>query len=173
MLPDAVDRSNDEGNDSGLDAQEECPERRRLNPARIQYREQKHENEPGRHEAESRKYAALPASGQHAEVDAEFVRFGPWECLINSEDPVEALPGDPLLLLHYLLTDHRDLGHWPAPRQQPETEEPKKKPAGTFSRNGPSFYPLVRGLSVHRVSPVPQTRGSAEGASDREPVDPH
>src|SRR3989304_718397 len=88
---------------------------------------QNHENEPGRHEAESRKYAALPASGQHAEVDAEFVRFGPWECLINSEDPVEALPGDPLLLLHYLLTDHRDLGHWPAPRQQPEPEEPKKK----------------------------------------------
>ena len=61
----------------------------------VEDREAEHEDEAGQHEAEAGEEAAELAAAQAAEVDAELVRLGAGEHLVDGEQLLEALLGDP------------------------------------------------------------------------------
>ena len=77
----------------------------------------------------ARKPAEL-AAAHPAEVDAELVRLGPGQHLVDGERLLEGLLGDPALLVDALALDHRDLRRRPAPGERAELQEADEDRAG-------------------------------------------
>ena len=89
----------------------------------IEDREAEHQDEAGEHEAEAGEEAAQLAPSEAAEVDAELVGLGSRQHLIDGEELLEGVLGDPVLLVDALVLDHRDLRRRPAPGEQAELQE--------------------------------------------------
>src|SRR6185369_7450374 len=98
----------------------------------VEGREPEHEQEAGEHEAEPGEEPAELATAQAAEVDAELVRLGTGEDLVDGELALEALLADPPFLIDALALDHRDLRRRPAPGEAAELEEAAEDRAGRF-----------------------------------------
>ena len=167
VAPDAVYGADDEGDDGGLESEEEGrdgggPEAEgEAGPA-----EAEHEEEPRQHEAEPRDDGAGAAPGEHPEPDAELVGLGPGEDLVDGQGAMEALDGHPPLLLDELLLEHRDLRHGPAPGEGPEAEEPQEEGGeGVVGDGGPVGSPRPRsGGALRPVHPASSHASSAAGA---------
>ena len=103
-----------------------------------------------------------PAAAQHAEVDAELVRLGPRQHLVDGERLRELLVVEPAELVDALAPDHRDLRRRPAPREQAEAQEPQEDVAGRLAhrserRPNPTDVcdPALAG-HLRRAMPAPQ-----------------
>ena len=101
----------------------------------IQGGDDKDEEEPREHEPEAGQQPAEPAAAEHPEVDGELVRLGPGQDLVDGQQSVEALAGDPPLLVDELLPEHRDLGA----RGRPTASSPNR----TNRANRPSIRGTV------------------------------
>src|ERR671911_520682 len=92
----------------------------------VQDGQRQHQDKAGQHEAEPREEAAELATTNPAEVDAQLVRLGPREYLIDGKRLLERLLVDPVLLVDALTLDHRDLRRRSTPREPPEPQEPQE-----------------------------------------------
>src|SRR3982750_2132609 len=77
----------------------------------------------------------------------------PWEDLEHGQGLLEALLGDPALLVAALVLDHRDLRRGAPPGQCPELQETNEDRAGGVSRSVRSCGDLGRGHG-RAVSPI-------------------
>ncbi len=100
----------------------------------VEDREPEHEDEARQHESEPGTEVAELAASQAAEVDAELVRLGAGEHLIDGEQLLEGLLVDPAFFIDALALYHRDLRRWPAPGEQAELEEADEDRAGRVAR---------------------------------------
>ena len=124
-----------------------------------------HQQESREQEAEAGQEASDPASGQHAEVDAQLLGFGARKDLVHRQRAVESLGADPLLVVHQFPSQHRDLRDRSAPRQAAKAEETQDKLPEAERRN-----PGISGFGSHWLSVPAQgrgRRGSATSAGDR------
>ena len=113
----------DQGADRGREPVEEFVQVRGEISLDVEDREAKHQDEAGQHEPQSGEEAAELATAQPTEVDAELVRLGTGQHLVDGECLLEGLLGDPSLLVHTLVLDHRDLGCGASPGEGTELQE--------------------------------------------------
>jgi len=140
LSADAVAGADDESDDGGLDAEEDGLERGRGEIERqVEPGEEKHQGEARQHEAESGEHAAPAAAGEHAEVDAEFVRFGAGQHLVDGEEAFEMGGRDPFFLGDEFLSDHVDLGDGSAPGEEAEAQEAEEELAVGFGGSVDGF----------------------------------
>ena len=85
------------------------------------------QQEPRQHEPKPRQQPAPAAPRDHAQVDAQFVRFGSRQHLHHGKEAVEARRFDPAFLLDQGLTNHRDLRHRAAERLNTKSQEPQEQ----------------------------------------------
>ena len=127
----------------------------------VEDREAEHEQEARQHEAEAGEEAAEPAAAQAPEVDAELVRLGTGEDLVDGELALEGLLGDPPLLVDALALDHRDLRRRPAPGQAAEPEKASEDRAERFAALGRESPACKPGIVPGRRRRGPEARLSS------------
>src|SRR6202011_4892856 len=99
----------DQGSDGCPEAIEECVQVPGDVGLDVEDREGEHENESRQHEPESGDETTQLAATQPAEVDAQLVRLGPRKHLVYGENLLKGVLRDPMLFVHALALDHRDL----------------------------------------------------------------
>ncbi len=135
VSPDPVTRADDQRDHGGLNPQEDRLKRRGREIEReIKPRQQEHQHEPRQHEPEPGQHPAPAPSRQHAEVDAQLMRFRARQHLIDREQPFEVPRGNPLFLHDEFLPDHLDLCDRSAPGERAKTQKPQEQLSIRFGR---------------------------------------
>ena len=146
----ADDRPRDDRADRRCQAVEELVEMPGQVRLDVEDRQGQHQDEAGQHEAEAGEEAAELAAAEASEVDAELVRLGTGEDLKDGEGLLEALLGDPSLLVDALVLDHRDLRRRAAPCQARRTSGSE----GRSRKEHPSICPELRWPQPRRWAAV-------------------
>src|SRR5215218_4427398 len=89
----------------------------------VEDRQDEHQQEAGQHEPEPGQERSALAAPDPTEVDAQLVRLGAWQYLIDGEGLRERLLVDPALLLDALALDHGDLSGRATPSERAELQE--------------------------------------------------
>ena len=116
----------------------------------VQDRQPQHQDEAGQHEPEAREEAAELAASEPAEVDAQLVRLGPGEHLVDGQRLLEGVLVDPALLVDALALDHRDLRSGPAPGKRSELQEASEDGARRIAHRARQSAWLGRGRRTRR-----------------------
>ena len=88
---------------------------------------QHHQDQPGQHETKPGKQPANPPARDHAEMDAQLMRFGARQDLHDSEQVIEPRGVDPALLFNERLPQHGDLRDRPTKSQRAKPQEFRKQ----------------------------------------------
>ena len=122
-------RPSHHGRDGRLGPVEHRPEDRGIHADRdVGPAQDEHENQAGEHESQAGEQTPDATPGAHAEVHAQLAGLGTGKDLVDREDGIELVGRDPVLLVHQLAAEHRDLGDRPAPGQQAEAQEAEEDP---------------------------------------------
>src|SRR4051795_8007221 len=92
----------------------------------VEDRKPEHEDETGQHESEPSEETTELSAAKPPKVDAQLVSLGSGEHLVDGEQLLEGLLGDPVLLVDALALDHRDLCCRAAPCEEAELQEPNE-----------------------------------------------
>ncbi len=90
-------------------------------PADIQPARNHHQRQTRQHESQPCQQSADASARHHAQMDAQFMRFGSGQHLQHRQQPVEACRRDPALFLDQRLAHHRNLRNRPAKGERAKT----------------------------------------------------
>jgi len=117
----------------------------------VQDRQRQHQQEAGQHEADLRKQATYLAASYPAEINAQLVRLGAGQHLVDGQRLLEGLLVDPVLLVDALALDHRDLRRRAAPGERPELQEANEDRERRIVRQAWRLALLRNRLGPHRA----------------------
>ena len=154
----AHERSGEQRADRRLEAVEQLVEMLGQVRLDVEDRQREHQQEAGQHEAKPGEERAELASPDAAEVDAQLVRLGAWQHLIDGERPRERLLVDPALLVDALRLIIAIWAAGPAPGERAELQEPNEDRAWRIrARRGRLFF-IGRRTPAHQSQAVSRNR---------------